>query len=200
MQHASRDLRRQTVRGRAAAGRRDSRTPAGSSGRLASMRTARTDSTSNRFVQLRTREQLFVSTGFHAARSVKPRCRTASRRNADFRAFTSTIVRPNLGTERKRQRNGRGAAAGADVHELWTTGRGEMTRGDDRLQQQPVDRLVRILERGQIDLPVPTGEKLVVGDQLGRVLVEKHRLGCPRASRVRKSRATHGSLYLNERC
>ena len=38
-----------------------------------------------------------------------------------------------------------------------------MTGRENRLEKQPIDGLVRVFQRGQIDLPVPAGEQLVVG-------------------------------------
>jgi hypothetical protein len=40
-----------------------------------------------------------------------------------------------------------------------------VTRGYDRLEQQPIDGCVRIIERGEIDLLIPPGEQFEIGDQ-----------------------------------
>ena len=64
------------------------------------------------------------------------------------------------------ERNRRRAAAGAGVEQRPRI-LGDVPRGDHRLDQQPIDRLVfafrRQSERGEVDLGVPLGEELVVG-------------------------------------
>ena len=64
--------------------------------------------------------------------------------------------------------NCRRTAAGPYVHQPdWTawSGIGQVTRGYDGLEQQPIDGGVRIIERGEIDLLIPPGEQFEIGDQ-----------------------------------
>ena len=42
---------------------------------------------------------------------------------------------------------------------------GKIACGDQRLEQQPVDGFVQVLERREVDLPIPAREELVVPRQ-----------------------------------
>ena len=138
-----------------------------------------------RLVQLRPRQQLLVAARLHVAVRRARATRIASRRNADFLAFTSTIVsdgrgsRPASSESRETRRRTRRPSTLARLD-----GRREMPDGQHRLEQQPVDRLVGIVERGQVDLAVPAGEQLVVGDQPVGELVGKEQAGLRRAARA----------------
>ena len=74
-----------------------------------------------------------------------------------------------------------------------------MARRDHWLQKQPIDGFVRVIERRQIDFPVPAGEQLVVGDQPVREVVGKEQpaFAARRRRRVLKSRGATSSEYLS---
>jgi hypothetical protein len=51
---------------------------------------------------------------------------------------------------------------------------GEMPCGKNWLEEEPIDRLVRIFERCQVDLAVPAGQEFVIGNQArGKRLVKE---------------------------
>ena len=63
-----------------------------------------------------------------------------------------------------------------DIHEATASGR-KVPRRHERFQQQPVHGLVDVLDRREVDLPVPAAEELVVrrqpiGDPLGEEQVD----------------------------
>jgi hypothetical protein len=55
-----------------------------------------------------------------------------------------------------------------------------MPCGEDRFEKEAVNRFVRVVERRQVDLPIPSGEELVVGGEVvGETIREKDtHLGC----------------------
>ena len=74
---------------------------------------------------------------------------------------------------RQLQWDGGRSSAGSDVHQL-AGGCRHVTRRDERLQNQPVDRLVWILQRGQVDLLIPARQQRVERRQLlSQVVGEK---------------------------
>jgi hypothetical protein len=70
------------------------------------------------------------------------------------------------GRKRSRQleRDGWRSAAGADIHDPSLL-RGKVAGRQKRLEQQTINRLVRIVQRSEVDLAVPVSQKLVVGDE-----------------------------------
>ena len=74
---------------------------------------------------------------------------------------------------RQLQWDGGRSSAGSDVHQL-AGGCRHVTRCDEGLQNQPVDRLVWILQRGQVDLLIPARQQRVERRQLlSQVVGEK---------------------------
>lgn len=52
-----------------------------------------------------------------------------------------------------------------------------MASGDNRFQDKPVDGLVRIIQRSQIDLPVPTIEQFVIRGKLRCQIIREKNTG-----------------------
>jgi hypothetical protein len=115
------------------------------------------------FVELGPRQQLLVSGGFNL--------RAHERQLPNRLAQEGGLARFDLHHRelniRKSQleRNCRRAASRADVHEPLGC-RGNVPGGHERLEQEPIDTFIHVLNRSEIDLPIPSGQQLVVRDEL----------------------------------
>ena len=114
------------------------------------------------FQKLRTRQQRLVTRGLHGGiRQGELADRLA--KEGGLPGFY--LYHQQAGLRRgELHRNPRRASAGPDVH-LSHRSSGEVARRDQRLQKEPIDGRIGIIERGQIDLAVPAGQQLVIGEQ-----------------------------------
>ena len=123
------------------------------------------------FVQLWSGQKLFHSSGFNIGR---PQTELTGgipekRGLTDLRFHHGELE----GRERQLQRNCWGASSRPDVHESGRRGRDVSCR-EQRLQKQPVDSLVWIGERCQVDLLIPPEQKGIERlDLFDKLIVEE---------------------------
>ena len=84
----------------------------------------------------------------------------ASRRNADFLAFASTIVSLRRGITSLNGIAGEPPPDPTSMSSVADAGRERAAA--QRLEQQPINRLIQVLDRREVDLAVPARQKLVV--------------------------------------
>lgn len=107
------------------------------------------------FVKLWAGEEFFVSGGLYGGvRESQVSYGFPEERRLSGLGFDHAELTPR---NREFHRDSRGAATGPDVH-LSDSGRlREVACSGERLEEQPVDRLVGILESREVHLPVPAG-------------------------------------------
>ena len=123
------------------------------------------------FVQLRSGQKLFHSSGFNIGRPQTELTGSVPEK----RGFTDLrFHHGELETgKRQLQRNCWRASSRPDVHESGRRSR-DISRREQRLQKQPVDSLVWIGERRQVDLLIPPEQKGIKRfDLLNKLIVEE---------------------------
>jgi len=114
------------------------------------------------FVQLGFREEFLVTRSLDArARQLQQQNGLPEKRGLPRLRFHHGQGHPGDG---ELQRKSGGAAAGSDVEHGRRRIR-DVPRSDERLEQQAIDGLVGIVERGEIDLTIPERQQLVIGGQ-----------------------------------
>lgn len=128
-------------------------------------------------MQLWSCEQLFVPAGFN--------CCFVQFQGSDRLSQERRLSRLHLHHRQQRrwsdelQRNGRRTATGSNVHDAATWFR-KMASCGNRLQQKPIDGLVRVVQRCQVDFPIPAGEEFVIRSKRDDKVFahKKSSLGC----------------------
>ena len=159
---------------------------------LGSIRTALIESTSNRSCNSGCASSS-SNRLFSTRASASSKWRTASRRKADFRVLASTIVN-STGRPAARVSGSAGEPPPEPTSiSLIARHSRKVARGNHRFQKKAVDCGIGVVERGQVDLPVPALQQLVVETELFRQVVGKEHAGlrCPACEARPKGDRSH---------